>query len=264
MRCRNERSNNFNVRSSDITLCLGVERMSSNQLDRVIETALSFEGTTETPINNVIFNFDYYGHRVNGTAYPWCVTYLWDVFRLADASDLFYGGGKCAGATTLYNYYKKQGQTVKPEDARRGDIIFFKWDKNSDYYQHVGLATSNPYTHYTTFIDTIEGNTSPSDNSNGGQVMQRSRKLSYVAGVARPNYKGDEIMTYEQFKIYMQMYIAEREDAAISSNAETEQNFLEAIERGVIKGNGKGNYMPKAFVTRETLINILARCGLIN
>ena len=41
---------------------------------KIIEKAKSYIGTKENPANsnNVIFNTDYYGHPVNGSAYPWC------------------------------------------------------------------------------------------------------------------------------------------------------------------------------------------------
>ena len=57
-------------------------------IDTIISKALEFEGVSESPpgSNNVIFNTDYYGEEVEGEAYPWCVTFLWDVFRMCNAS----------------------------------------------------------------------------------------------------------------------------------------------------------------------------------
>ena len=50
-------------------------------IDTIISKALEFEGVSESPpgSNNVIFKTDYYGEEVEGEAYPWCVTFLWDV-----------------------------------------------------------------------------------------------------------------------------------------------------------------------------------------
>ena len=50
----------------------------------VVEKAREFLGVKEYPkdSNNVIFNTHYYGKEVNGSAYPWCVTFVWDIFRM--------------------------------------------------------------------------------------------------------------------------------------------------------------------------------------
>lgn len=63
-------------------------------IDTIISKALEFEGVSESPpgSNNVIFNTDYYGEEVEGEAYPWCVTFLWDVFRMCNASSVFCDG----------------------------------------------------------------------------------------------------------------------------------------------------------------------------
>jgi hypothetical protein len=38
------------------------------------------------------------------------------------------------------------------------------------------------------YIIAVEGNTSASDNANGGSVMERKRNLKYVTGACRPMY----------------------------------------------------------------------------
>ena len=64
----------------------------------IIKKATSYLGTKENPAgsNKVKFNTDYYGREVKGASYPWCCTFVWDIFRLANASELFLGGGKTA------------------------------------------------------------------------------------------------------------------------------------------------------------------------
>ena len=79
-------------------------------IDTIINKALEFEGITEKPAgsNNVQFNTHYYGHEVEDgkpnedDAYPWCVTYLWDVFRLCGASNIFCDGLKTASTETYF------------------------------------------------------------------------------------------------------------------------------------------------------------------
>lgn len=75
----------------------------------ILKKAKSYIGTKEKPANsnNVKFNTDYYGHSVKGSSYPWCCAFVWDIFRMCNASDLFFGGKKTAYCPDVENYYKK-------------------------------------------------------------------------------------------------------------------------------------------------------------
>lgn len=100
-------------------------------IDTIINKALEFEGITEKPAgsNNVQFNTHYYGHEVEDgkpnedDAYPWCVTYLWDVFRLCGASNIFCDGLKTASTETVYDTYNN-GRLFSTGQA--GDFILIK------------------------------------------------------------------------------------------------------------------------------------------
>ena len=73
----------------------------------IINKAKSYEGTKENPSNsnNVVFNTHYYGRAVSGSAYPWCCVFIWDIFRLCNASKLFYDGKKTAYCPTLEKWF---------------------------------------------------------------------------------------------------------------------------------------------------------------
>ena len=73
----------------------------------ILKKAKSYIGTKENPANsnNVKFNTDYYGHSVKGSSYPWCCAFVWDIFRMCNASDLFFGGKKTAYCPDVENYY---------------------------------------------------------------------------------------------------------------------------------------------------------------
>ena len=62
----------------------------------IIDKALSYIGTYDGGNNNVIFNTDYYGKEVSGSAYPWCAAFVWDIFRMCKAEKLFCDGAKTA------------------------------------------------------------------------------------------------------------------------------------------------------------------------
>ena len=155
---------------------------------KVIAKAKSFLGTKESPknSNNVIFNTHYYGKAVHGSAYPWCAVFLWDMFRLCGASELFYGGKKCAYTPELANYYKSHKQWYTTPNV--GDIAFFQW-ANSSRICHVGLVIG---VISKTQVKTIEGNTAIGNDSNGGEVMIRTRNIKDIKGFGRPNYTKEE------------------------------------------------------------------------
>lgn len=159
--------------------------MSAVTAQTVINKAKSFVGVKESPANsnNVIFNTHYYGKAVSGSAYPWCAVFLWDVFRLCNASDLFCGGAKCAYTPTIANYYKQIGRW-HTGSGKPGDLVLYQF-AGSNRINHIGILVKDN----GTTITTIEGNTSSSNDANGGAVEIRTRPKTYVKGFARPAYK---------------------------------------------------------------------------
>lgn len=63
-------------------------------------------------------------------------------------------------------------------NPKQGDIVLFDWD-NDRIADHVGILRSDGVDSNGNF-KTIEGNTSQSSNSNGGEVMNRDRNISDV------------------------------------------------------------------------------------
>ena len=157
---------------------------------KIIEIAVGELGVKESPANS---NRQKYGkeYGVNGTA--WCCQFVWWVFKHAGAAALFYGGKKTAYCPTLMNYYKKQGQFVT-KNFKPGDIIFFDFNGNGQP-DHVGIVEKVSGNK----IYTIEGNTSTSNDANGGSVMRRTRTAKTILGAGRPNY--DEEKEYCEVKL---------------------------------------------------------------
>ena len=65
-------------------------------------------------------------------------------------------------------------KTLDPDDVIPGDLVCFDWEWNGEY-DHIGI--------FEKWLDggnfyCIEGNTSPSNDSNGGEVMRRTRHKS--------------------------------------------------------------------------------------
>ena len=142
-------------------------------------------GVVEMPTNSnkVKYNTAYYGREVSGSAYPWCVTFVWWVFRQAGFS-LY----KTASCTALVERYREAspGQIVRA-NYRAGDIVFFDFTGKRTKTEHVGIVESVAADGTLT---TIEGNTGTLSDANGGAVMRRTRKPGLVTRGVRPSYPG--------------------------------------------------------------------------
>lgn len=156
----------------------------------IIKLAKSYVGTKESPAysNNVIFNTHYYGHPVSGDAYAWCATYVWDIFRMAGASNLFYDGKKTAWCDAIRDWAKNRGLVVNKNSGKEGDIVLFDWNLNGSA-DHVGFIVSK---NADGTYQTVEGNTSYTNNSNGGEVQIRTRSQGTIMMVIRPKYDPEE------------------------------------------------------------------------
>ena len=75
-----------------------------------------------------------------------------------------------AGCQTAVAHFKKTGEITK--NPQPGDIVFFDWNKDKRY-DHTGIFVK--WLNEKKEFETIEGNTSLTNQSNGGQVMKRIR-----------------------------------------------------------------------------------------
>jgi len=150
-------------------------------VEKILSIARAELGVKESPANsnNVKYNTERYGRAVSGSGYAWCATFVWWVFRHAGLSDLYYGGGKCDYCPTLVNYYKSKGQTVNKPKV--GALALYDWGRDG-VADHIGIVES---VSGNTFV-AIEGNTAVGNDSNGGQVMRRTRTASQVLCFAWP------------------------------------------------------------------------------
>lgn len=234
----------------------------------VLALAKSYLGVKESPpdSNNVIFNTHYYGGPVNDKSLHWCVVFLWDIFRMVGASELFYGGKKTASCSTLYAYHKAQGQKVT--HFQTGDIVFFDFTGKKRRTVHVGIVEQVE----DGYITTIDGNTGTTSEANGGAVMRRRRSMDYVSGGYRPNYSTaaetegeDEMLTQAQFNTMFQTamteYRAGLQDNDSGDWSEEARAFVmsEGLFVGTDTENGSPNMMWEDFLTREQCAQVLYR-----
>jgi len=145
----------------------------------IINVAKKEIGTVENPKNS---NKTKYGKWFGLDGLPWCAIFVSWVYHHANCKLPNIGFTKgFAGCQTGFAYFKKQGWIT--DDPVIGDIVLFDWN-GGGRYDHTGLFVQ--WVDATTF-NTIEGNTSLTNQSNGGEVMARKRKKSGVVFVHVPN-----------------------------------------------------------------------------
>ena len=78
---------------------------------------------------------------------------------------------------TLAAWLKATGRSVARPQA--GDLVIFDWDGGLP--DHVGIVVHADGDR----LRTVEGNTAVGNDSDGGEVMRRERRLADVAGFGR-------------------------------------------------------------------------------
>ena len=143
--------------------------------DDVLKIAAWQLGVLENPAGS---NRQKYGEAYGMNGQPWCVMFVWWVFREAG-----FNLRKTASCTDLSNAYKAAGQWVT-SGYKPGDIAMFDFTGKRSKTEHCGIVEKvNGNT-----LTTIEGNTGTASNANGGAVMRRTRDVRFVTSACRPRY----------------------------------------------------------------------------
>lgn len=139
---------------------------------KIVEIASKEIGYTEVPANSNKTKFGKW-FLLDGVA--WCgifVSWCYDKAGLNLGKIGFSKG--FAGCQTAVAYFKKNNRITK--NPVEGDIVFFDWNGDGRY-DHTGIFVKKIDNNH---FETIEGNTSIANQSNGGIVMKRKRKYSGV------------------------------------------------------------------------------------
>ena len=137
-------------------------------MSKIVEVAGKEVGSGEVPLNS---NKSKYGKWFGFDGVAWCGMFVSWCYAQAELPLPNIGFSKgFAGCQTAVAYFKKNNKiTTTPEP---GDIVFFDWNADGRF-DHTGIFVK--WIGDTRF-ETIEGNTSLLNQSNGGQVMRRDRK----------------------------------------------------------------------------------------
>jgi hypothetical protein len=149
---------------------------------KILGIASKEVGYTEIPANT---NKTKYGKWFGFDGVAWCGIFVsWCYFMAGfPLPNIGFSKGY-AGCQTAVAFFRKKGWIVT--DPQEGDIVFFDWN-NDGRYDHTGLFKKRlDESHFSTY----EGNTSLTNQSNGGQVMERKRTFGAgVVFVRIPNSK---------------------------------------------------------------------------
>lgn len=140
--------------------------------EEIIKTAEGEIGNTETPSNS---NKTKYGKWFGFDGVAWCGIFVSWVYYNAGfpLGNIGFLKGYAGCQTAVAHFRKVNKITTNPEP---GDIVFFDWN-GDDRYDHTGIFVKRID---NTYFESIEGNTSLTNQSNGGQVMRRKRKFANV------------------------------------------------------------------------------------
>lgn len=154
----------------------------------VLDCARSQIGVKENPpgSNNVKYNTWYYGHEVSGDWYPWCAVFITWCFWQTGILDRLDGISNKAGCDPYMRWAK--AKRLWENRPKVGALVLFDWDKDGSA-DHIGIVEAIISDNK---IVTIEGNTAIGNDSNGGEVMRRTRYSSDIIGYIYVDTKAPE------------------------------------------------------------------------
>jgi hypothetical protein len=139
---------------------------------KVIDVAFKEVGYKESPANS---NKTKYGSWFGFDGVAWCGMFCSWAYAQAGTPLPNIGFTKgFAGCQTAVAHFKKTKEvTTEPQV---GDLVFFDWNRDGRY-DHVGIFNGWKDKARGEFY-TVEGNTSLTNQSNGGEVMNRTRSTA--------------------------------------------------------------------------------------
>src|SRR5215472_7177388 len=137
-----------------------------------LENAITQIGIKESPPDSNQVKYTDWYNMVG----PWCAMFCTWSFETKGDSPAFIKGQRYAYVPyVVADARSKKNGLQTTDDPIPGDLVCFDWDFNGEY-DHIGIFEK--WTSGTQVFNCIEGNTSTSSNSNGGEVMRRSRNRS--------------------------------------------------------------------------------------
>ncbi|WP_291907326.1 peptidoglycan-binding protein [Chitinophaga sp. CB10] len=147
---------------------------------KIIAVAAAEKGNTETPPGS---NRTKYGKWYGLDGYAWCaifVSYVYD--KAGHPLEPIDSPKGFQGCQSGYNYWKKNNRLVT--SPQEGDIVLYDWT-GKGVCNHTGIFVKWLNAERTSF-QAWEGNTATGNDSDGGNVMLRTRNKSSVRAFVKP------------------------------------------------------------------------------
>lgn len=140
--------------------------------EKIVKVAFAEVGNKEVPANS---NETKYGKWFGFDGVAWCGMFVSWVYAIAGSQLPKIGFTKgFAGCQTAVKYFKEKGLVTN--EPKLGAIVFFDWNGDGRF-DHTGIFNGWSDKASGKFY-TIEGNTSATNQSNGGEVQSRTRTKS--------------------------------------------------------------------------------------
>lgn len=152
---------------------------------RALAAAIGYLGDKESPPDS---NRTKYGKWYGQDGQPWCAMFVSYVYEVdAGGSPSFEKGRNYAYCPYVLSDARNNRNGLSVTNAPvAGDLVLYDWDgpagTSGGTFDHIGLFEEWVAYNATTFL-AIEGNTSTSSNSNGGEVQRRTRDTRHQATV---------------------------------------------------------------------------------
>ena len=151
---------------------------------RALAEALRPVGVRERPPGS---NRTMFGRWFGVDGVPWCAIFASYCYSVGAGVTLcrgWHGAGVSprgvAYVPTLEAWLRATGRSLPPGAAPApGDLAVFDWDGGLP--DHAGIVIAA----HGDGLETVEGNTAVGDDSNGGEVMRRRRRVEQVSTLGR-------------------------------------------------------------------------------
>lgn len=138
--------------------------------EKALHRAVSQIGVKESPAGSNVVKFSEWYGMIG----PWCamfVTWCYETNEEGDSPSFVKGSRYAYVPYIVADARAGKNGLMTTDDPIPGDLVCYDWDADGEY-DHIGMFER--WLGGGDFQD-IEGNTSTSDQSNGGQVMRRTR-----------------------------------------------------------------------------------------
>lgn len=151
---------------------------SSTTRKRALKAAVGYLGYKEDPSGS---NRTKFGAWYGQDGQPWCAMFVSYCFEVeAGGSPSFVRGERYAYCPYVLSDAGAQRYGLSiTQSPTAGDLVLYDWHYDGTY-DHIGIFEAWEPSSATTFT-ALEGNTSSSNQSNGGEVQRRSRRTTDAA-----------------------------------------------------------------------------------